>query len=78
MKLISVITVLLLISFVMLSCVKVTTERKAEVQSVTPGGEGTRSSEVTVRTYGWDFWEVPLHIVLFPFKVVYYAIKIIF
>lgn len=60
------------------SCVNVTTERRAESVSQTPEGGYARSSDVTVDTYGWNFLEAGLHVLLLPFKLVCRAVKTIF
>jgi hypothetical protein len=69
------IAVLLLCTFT--SCVNVTTERRAESFSRTPEEGCAESSEVTVRTYGWDFLEGALHILILPFKLAHHAMKIV-
>jgi hypothetical protein len=70
MRRIFVIAVLCVLCCVLCSCVRVTTERRVDVQSSTPGGERGKSSEIKVRTYGWDFFEAVVDVLAFPFKVV--------
>jgi hypothetical protein len=69
MRWISVAMIMLLLC-ALPSCVNVTTER-------TPEGGYERDSEVKVNTYGWNFLAASLHILFFPFKLLWHAVKIV-
>ena len=73
----TVIIAVVIISMALASCVSVTTARKAEAPVETTGGERGECSGVKVRTYGWNVLETALDILLFPFKIVYHAVKTI-
>ncbi|MCX6339521.1 MAG: hypothetical protein NTX71_06335 [Candidatus Aureabacteria bacterium] len=76
MRWISVAMIMLLLC-ALPSCVNVTTERRAESVSRTPEGGYERDSEVKVNTYGWNFLAASLHILFFPFKLLWHAVKIV-
>jgi hypothetical protein len=71
------VALILFLACALSSCVNVTTERRAESASMTPEGGHTQRSGVTVETYGWDFLEAGIHILLLPFKLACHAVKIV-
>lgn len=72
------VVLILLLACALSSCVNVTTERRAESVSQTPEGGSGQGSGVTVNRYGWDFLDAGLHILFFPFKLVYHVVKLPF
>jgi hypothetical protein len=77
MKSTAICVFLLLVSLTVTSCVEVTTARRSESVGEGPDGSATRNSEVVVKTYGWDTLAVTLHVITFPCKVMWHAVKTI-
>jgi len=58
------------------SCVNVTTARYSSSVAERSDGQTLKTSDVEVRTYGWNIPVTLLHVMVFPFKAAYHALRL--